>query len=151
MIYKKLALALVAFFIPKLMNADDQPGLNLPSKENFQLFLLAGQSNMAGRGLIGDSEELVHARVLALDKDGNWKSAVAPIHYDKSVAGVGLGKAFAIALAEKNEDLVIGLIPAACGVRRFRPGNRAAITSRPRAIPTTMRFSGRVGQWRMAF
>ncbi len=97
----------------------------LPSKENFHLFLLAGQSNMAGRGVVEEQDRKVHPRVFALDKDGNWKPAVDPIHFDKSVAGVGLGKSFAIALTEQDENIAIGLMPAACGgspISSWEPG-----------------------------
>jgi len=87
----------------------------LPKKKNFHLFLLAGQSNMAGRGIVEEEDLVAHPRVFALDKEGNWKPAVAPMHFDKSVAGVGLGKSFAVALAEEDESISIGLIPVAHG------------------------------------
>ena len=87
----------------------------LPKKKNFHLFLLAGQSNMAGRGIVEEEDLVAHPRVFALDKEGNWKPAVAPMHFDKSVAGVGLGKSFAVALAEGDESISIGLIPVAHG------------------------------------
>jgi len=99
--------------------------VELPSKENFHLFLLAGQSNMAGRGIIGASDKQPHPRVLALNKEGEWAPAVAPIHFDKPVAGVGLASSFAQAIAEKDPSVTIGLIPAACGgspISTWEPG-----------------------------
>ena len=87
----------------------------LPGKDDFHLFLLAGQSNMAGRGAIEAEDQVPHPRVLALNAAGEWVPAVAPLHWDKSVAGVGLGRSFGIALAEAEPDITIGLIPAACG------------------------------------
>jgi hypothetical protein len=95
--------------------AQDAEHQNLPSKENFHLFLLAGQSNMAGRGRVTEENNKVHSRVFALSKEGKWKPAVDPIHWDKNVAGVGLAKSFAIKLADNKKDIYIGLIPAACG------------------------------------
>ncbi len=94
---------------------ETDPQSKMPAKEDFHLFLLVGQSNMAGRGVIEDSDRVVHPRILALGEEGKWVPAVAPIHFDKKVAGVGLGKSFAMALAEKDENITIGLIPAACG------------------------------------
>jgi len=99
----------------------------LPAKEKFHLFLLAGQSNMAGRGAVEAQDKVAHPRVLMLAKDGAWKPAVNPLHFDKSSAGVGLGRSFAIALAEqeKDKEIVIGLIPAACGgspISTWQPG-----------------------------
>ena len=87
----------------------------LPKKENFHIFLMAGQSNMAGRGKIAPEDKIPHPRVLVLSKKGIWKPAVPPLHYDKSVAGVCLGSSFAATLADKNPDITIGLVPAACG------------------------------------
>lgn len=87
----------------------------LPAKENFYLFLLAGQSNMAGRGQVSEADKVPHPRVLMLNKQGQWVPAVDPIHYDKGIAGVGPGRTFAIALAEANPDITVGLIPSACG------------------------------------
>ncbi len=96
------------------MKAEEQR-VTLPAKEKFHLFVLAGQSNMAGRGIIRDADRVPHPRVLALNKEGKWVPAVAPIHFDKKSAGVGLGKSFAVTLAEADEGVVIGLIPAAHG------------------------------------
>jgi len=80
---------------------------------------------MAGRGEISDESNSVHPRVFALSKEGDWVPAVHPIHWDKKSAGVGLGKAFAVALAQEDEDVIIGLVPAACGgssIRAWVPG-----------------------------
>jgi len=87
----------------------------LPDKQNFKVFLLAGQSNMSGRGEVTEADLKIHPRVLMLAQDGSWQYAVDPIHYDKKIAGVGLGKTFAIELAELDQNISIGLVPAACG------------------------------------
>ena len=99
--------------------------IELPVKANFHLFLLAGQSNMAGRGDAEVEDKQPHARVLMLAKDGTWKPAVDPIHYDKANAGVGPGRTFGIALAEADTNITIGLIPTACGgspISTWEPG-----------------------------
>lgn len=111
-----------------------EQAIKLPSKKNFHLFILAGQSNMAGRGIIEEQDMIAHPRVLALSADREWVPAVAPIHFDKKQAGVGLGKSFAIALAEANPDITIGLIPAACGgspIESWEPGGFHTQTHSP--------------------
>ncbi len=97
----------------------------LPAKENFHLFLLAGQSNMAGRGKVEPQDRKAHPNVLALSKEGLWGSAVAPLHFDKPVAGVGLGRSFGIRVAEAKPGVAIGLIPCAAGgspISSWEPG-----------------------------
>ena len=44
--------------------------VKLPPKEKFLLVLLAGQSNMAGRGFVQDSDKIPSPRVVMLDKEG---------------------------------------------------------------------------------
>lgn len=80
---------------------------------------------MAGRGVVEAQDKKTHPRVFALSKEGEWELAVDPIHFDKSVAGVGLGKSFALALVEDNAEVVIGLIPVAWGgspIASWQPG-----------------------------
>ena len=90
--------------------------MKLPEKGKFWLFLLAGQSNMAGRGVVEPQDQLANPRVLTLTKDGKWVPAVDPIHFDKPGSGVGPGRSFGLAMAEKlGPDVTIGLIPCAHG------------------------------------
>lgn len=98
----------------------------LPPKERFQLFLLVGQSNMAGRGTLTLADKVPHARVLMLNQAGEWVPAVDPMHFDKPAAvGVGLGRTFALKLAEVYPGDTIGLIPCAVGgspIDAWQPG-----------------------------
>jgi hypothetical protein len=106
--------------------------LVLPPKEKFYLFLLAGQSNMAGRGTVEAEDLTPHPRVLTLNKIGQWVPAVDPIHFDKPVAGVGLGKTFAKLIAEANPDVTIGLVPCAVGgspIDSWTPGVLYPVTN----------------------
>jgi hypothetical protein len=77
-------------------------------------FLLIGQSNMAGRGDIDKVPVLSHPNILMF-RQGKWIPAVEPLHTDKELAGIGMGMAFAIELAEKFPESRIGLIPCAFG------------------------------------
>jgi hypothetical protein len=79
------------------------------------LYLLIGQSNMAGRGKVEKEDRTPHPRVLVLNKDDQWVPAVDPLHFDKSIAGVGPGLSFGKALADADKDATIGLIPCAAG------------------------------------
>ena len=74
------ALILTGFFTS--VACADQGPPTLPDKENFKIFRLAGQSNMAGRGEVTDDDLKIHPRGLMLAKDGSWQYAVDPIHYD---------------------------------------------------------------------
>lgn len=90
-----------------------------------QIYLLAGQSNMAGRGVVAEADRKVHPNVFALDRAQKWVPAVDPIHFDKSVAGVGPGRSFGLAVASANPNVAIGLVPAAVGgspIRSWEPG-----------------------------
>lgn len=103
----------------------------LPTKEKFHLFLLVGQSNMAGRGTVEPEDQTPHPRVLMLNKAGEWVPAVDPMHFDKPAAGVGLGKTFAMQIAEANRAVTIGLIPCAVGgspIDAWQPGAFYAAT-----------------------
>lgn len=97
----------------------------LPAKPEFHLFLLAGQSNMAGRGKVDAAGKQPHERVLVLGRESQWKPAKDPLHWDKGAAGAGLGKPFAEIVAAKNPKITVGLIPTACGgspISTWMPG-----------------------------
>ena len=90
---------------------------------NFHLYLLIGQSNMAGRGKIALEDKVAVPRVLMLNKANEWVSAVDPISFDKKIAGVSLGRTFGIEMAKANPKIKIGLIPCAVGgtpIRRWQ-------------------------------
>ena len=94
---------------------------------NFHIYLLMGQSNMAGRGVITDEfKDQGHPNLLMLTADGKWVAAKHPIHYDKpKVSGVGPGLAFGIDMAKTNPTITIGLVPCAVGgtaIERWQPG-----------------------------
>ena len=97
----------------------------------YQLFLLIGQSNMAGRGVVVAEDTVADSRVMMLNKDSAWVPAVEPLHFDKPIAGVGPGRAFGLAVAERNPAVTIGLIPAAVGgssILTWEPGAHDSAT-----------------------
>jgi len=106
--------------------AQDSDEVRLPSKEKFHLFLLVGQSNMAGRGKVEPEDREPQPRVLMLTKDNRWVPAVDPMHFDKpGVVGVGLGRTFGIEVAQADPEITVGLIPCAAGgspIASWEPG-----------------------------
>jgi hypothetical protein len=95
--------------------AEDQAAAAKPTGK-LDLYLLVGQSNMAGRGKVEDSDRVVHPRVWTLSKSDEWVPAIDPLHFDKPAAvGVGLGRTFGLEIAGAFPAASIGLIPCAVG------------------------------------
>jgi|GEM_PF-369807 len=109
---RRLTLLLASLFATAALTAQE---VALPAKENFHLFLLVGQSNMAGRGVVEPQDQQADSRVLMFDREGRWVPAVDPMHWDKPSAGVGLGRSFALEIAKARPGATIGLIPCAAG------------------------------------
>jgi len=87
-----------------------------PPVDRFDLYLLVGQSNMAGRGKLAEEDRTPHPRVLTFSAAEQWVPAVDPLHFDKpKVVGVGLGRTFGIEVAERSPGITVGLIPCAVG------------------------------------
>jgi hypothetical protein len=99
------------------------------------LFLLAGQSNMAGRGDIADQDRTPHERVWMFNRANRWIPAVEPMHFDKPIAAVGPGRAFGIAIAEANPSAHVGLIPTAVGGSPITSWEPAALYKETGAYP----------------
>lgn len=91
------------------------------------LFLLIGQSNMAGRGVVEARDQVPIAGVFSFNKEMAWVPAVDPIHFDRpDRTGVGLGRNFASTLIELKAAKSVGLIPAAFGgsaLQEWTPGS----------------------------
>src|SRR5260370_9485413 len=80
------------------------------------IFLLIGQSNMAGRGVVEEQDRQPIPRVFMLNKAMEWGPAMDPVHFDKpDIAGVGLPRSFGNLLAPADPNASIGLVPAAFG------------------------------------
>lgn len=87
------------------------------------LFLLIGQSNMKGRGVMPD-EPLRDPRIVMMHlRDDAWYLARHPLHLTGDAqtfagadnAGVGPGLAFATAVTEQERNVRVGLVPCAVG------------------------------------
>lgn len=89
------------------------------------LFLLLGQSNMAGRGFLNATNRVPAERVAKLDRNDRWVPGEEPIHFDKPSAGAGPAASFARAVADRDPGGGTGPVP--------RPPVRGATVDTPRA------------------
>ncbi|MGZ4962989.1 MAG: sialate O-acetylesterase [Limisphaerales bacterium] len=88
----------------------------LSKKEKLRIYLLMGQSNMAGRGELESIDKTPHPRVMMLETNGKWVPAAEPLTKDPHKHhGVGPGLAFGKTMADKNPSVIIGLVPTAVG------------------------------------
>jgi hypothetical protein len=116
-----IAALLIAGFLLSARAADARPD------PNFHLYLLIGQSNMAGRGPLDAESKEIHPRVMMLDKEMKWVPATDPLHFDKPIAAVGPGFTFGKAMAEADPKVKIGLVPCAMGgskIEEWEPGQK---------------------------
>ncbi len=95
-------------------------------KGKAHIYLLAGQSNMAGRGTVGAIDTLADPHIWMLTKDERWVPAREPLSFDKpTVVGVGPGFAFAREILRQDASATILLVPSAVGGTRidlWKPG-----------------------------
>jgi hypothetical protein len=100
-------------FFPKV---EEKPEA-IPSKENLWVFILAGQSNMAGRGKVEPLDTIPDPRILTINKTGELILAKEPLHfYEPTLTGLDCGVSFGKELLKYIPDSVsILLIPTAVG------------------------------------
>lgn len=118
-------------FLPRLLLALAALSLSAVAAEpptDLHLFLLIGQSNMAGRGTVEPQDQETNPRIYMLNKQNEWELARDPLHFDKpNIAGVGLASEFARTLARRDISMKIGLIPCAFGgtsLDQWKPGGQ---------------------------
>jgi hypothetical protein len=89
----------------------------IPNKENVWVFILAGQSNMAGRAFVEPLDTVSNKRILAINKNEQLVYAKEPLHfYEPIMAGLDCGLSFAKKLIQNIPDsITILLIPTAVG------------------------------------
>lgn len=95
----------------------EQKVINLPTPDNVWVFILAGQSNMAGRGLVESRDTIPSTRILTINKHGEFIVAKEPLHfYEPSLTGLDCGLSFGKELIRQiPDDISILLLPAAVG------------------------------------
>ena len=95
---------------------------NSINKENVWVFIMAGQSNMAGRGVVEPEDTVPDKRILSINKDGQTIVAREPLHfYEPERTGLDCGLSFAKTLITKIPDSIsILIIPTAIGGSSIR-------------------------------
>lgn len=89
----------------------------MPSKEHVWVFILAGQSNMAGRAFVEPNDTLSNHRILSINSKSEIILAKEPLHfYEPRMSGLDCGKAFSIEILKHIPDSIsVFLIPTALG------------------------------------
>jgi hypothetical protein len=89
----------------------------LPPADNLWVFLLAGQSNMAGRGLVAPEDTISNPRILTIDQRGQLVYAKEPLHfYEANLQGLDCGLSFGEKLiSELPDSISILILPTAVG------------------------------------
>ena len=130
--YRLLLLCLV-WLVPSGALAQELPPLvpadiaTLPEgREQLDLYLLIGQSNMVGLGTLPaqvqndpDVVMMRYTRPENLPADEGWYVARHPVHEGANNAGAGPALTFAGAMREADPAARVGLIPAAVGGSRI--------------------------------
>ena len=107
--------------VPEATGTDSIP---VEYQGELSLFILAGQSNIAGRGPVPEWARVANSRVFVFGNDYRWRIAVEPIDDPAGQvdavsldpdAGMSPGVAFASALLSRRPELTVGLIPCARG------------------------------------
>ncbi len=80
-------------------------------------FLMIGQSNMAGRGEIGDVAPISNPSLRVL-RNGRWQRLFVPVNPDRPFSGICLAESFADAY-QREHGVDVGLIPCADGGTRL--------------------------------
>ena len=87
------------------------------NKENVWVFIMAGQSNMAGRGIVEPEDTVPDKRIMSINKEGQIIIAKEPLHfYEPERTGLDCGLSFAKTLIKKIPDSIsVLMIPVAVG------------------------------------
>lgn len=87
------------------------------NNQNVWVFILAGQSNMAGRGIVEPQDTISNKRILSINKNGQLIIAKEPLHfYEPTLTGLDCGYSFGKALIKNIPDSIsILLLPTAVG------------------------------------
>jgi hypothetical protein len=89
----------------------------IPNKENVWVFILVGQSNMAGRAFVEPEDTISNKRIFSINTNGQLVYAKEPLHFYQPLrTGLDCGLSFAKTLIKNVPDSIsILLIPTAVG------------------------------------
>lgn len=112
---RKIILAVVIFTSIHSCKSGKQNVKTSPNQT--WVFVMAGQSNMAGRGIVEAQDTVTNERILTINKDYQIIKAKEPIHfYEPNLKGLDCGLSFAQTLLKGVDKSVrILIIPTAVG------------------------------------
>lgn len=93
------------------------PVTKLSAKDKLWVFIMAGQSNMAGRGIVQPEDTVPQSNIITINKKNEWILAKEPLHfYQPKLTGLDCGMSFAKYLAKNiSNDITIAILPTAVG------------------------------------
>lgn len=91
--------------------------ITIPNKSKVWVFIMAGQSNMEGRGFVEPQDTISNNRILTINSKNELVIAKEPIHFSTpAYRGLDCGMSFANELLKSvPKDVVILLLPTAVG------------------------------------
>lgn len=102
-------------------------------KADHHVYLLIGQSNMAGRAKMEEADTQATPRTFLLNNEDQWEPASNPLNRHSTIRkGLGMqklgpGSSFGAAMAKADDDVTIGLIVNARGgskIGQWKKGTR---------------------------
>jgi len=115
-----------------LSSCNSSPNKKEAKNLTTEVYVLMGQSNMAGRGEIDSiANTYLSEKVLMLNKDNIVLKASHPLHFDKpKVTGVGPGIMFGSEMSKNTQNRIL-LVPCAIGgtaIKLWSPGAYDEVT-----------------------
>ncbi len=103
----------VTTYFPKMITVVD----HLPPRKKVWVFLMAGQSNMAGRGVVEPADTVPNQRIMSINSKNEIIIAKEPLHYyEPARTGLDCGMSFARKLLlAAPADVSILMVPVAVG------------------------------------
>jgi hypothetical protein len=123
---------------------EEKPGV-VPDKKKIWVFIMAGQSNMAGRGQVEPQDTVTHPRILALNRNGEAILAKEPLNLNEpAMVGLDCGISFARKMLEFcPPDVSILLVHTAVGGSSIRKWIDDSVY---REVPLFSNFKKRLGE-----
>lgn len=123
---------------------EEKPAV-VPAQKKIWVFIMAGQSNMAGRGQVEPQDTVTHPRILALNRNGEAVLAKEPLNlHEPSMVGLDCGLSFARAMLEFcPPDVSILLVHTAVGGSSIRKWIDDSVH---RDVPLFSNFQKRLGE-----
>jgi hypothetical protein len=123
---------------------EEKPGV-VPDKKKIWVFIMAGQSNMAGRGQVEPQDTVTNPRILALNRNGEAVLAKEPLNLNEpAMVGLDCGVSFAKKMLEFcPPDVSILLVHTAVGGSSIRKWIDDSVY---REVPLFSNFKKRLGE-----